>query len=61
MCIPVIHTVERHQVSFARDVDDLEADLFVVRLQIDHSLAVLSGLRRLHILRKLSLGVHIDE
>jgi len=44
MRIPVIHTVEGHQVGLARDVDDLEADLLVVRLQVDRSFAVLSGL-----------------
>ena len=61
VCIPVIHAVERHQVGFARDVDNLQADLFVVGLQIDRSLAVLSGLRRLDILGKLAPGVHTDE
>jgi hypothetical protein len=61
MRIPVIHTVEGHQVGLARDVDDLEADLLVVRLQVDRSFAVLSGLRGLQLLGQFALCVHADE
>lgn len=59
--ISVVHPIEGHEVSFARDVDDVEADLLVVRLQINLCLAVFCCLGRGSLYWELAFGVLRDQ